>query len=65
MMQIVGELKFVIDGSPRGASMKELLSQLPEDVIGSGLNKEDAGWAPFCIPSTGRTCHRAPTARSQ
>jgi hypothetical protein len=28
----------VIVGSPGGASVEELLSQLPEDVIGSGLN---------------------------
>jgi hypothetical protein len=26
--------------------MEELLSQLPEDVIGCGLNKEDLGRAP-------------------
>jgi hypothetical protein len=47
MMQIVGELWFVIFGSPGGASMEELLSQLPEDVIGSGFNKEDPGRAPL------------------
>jgi hypothetical protein len=28
----------VIVGSPGGTSMEELLSQLPEDMIGSGLN---------------------------
>jgi hypothetical protein len=51
MIQIVGELKFVIVGNPGGASMEELLSWLPEDVIGSGLNKEDPGRTPhFCIP---------------
>jgi hypothetical protein len=35
----------VIVGSPGVASMEELLSQLPEDVIGSGLNK-NPGRAP-------------------
>jgi hypothetical protein len=55
---------------PGGASVEELLSQLPEDVIGSGLNKEDPGrtppatLTPFCIPSAGRACHQAPAARS-
>jgi hypothetical protein len=46
MMQIVGELYFLIVGSPGGASMEELLPQLPENVTGSGLNKEDPGRAP-------------------
>jgi hypothetical protein len=31
--------------------MKELLSQLPEDVIGSRLNKEDSGRTPFLLHS--------------
>jgi hypothetical protein len=53
----------VIDGRPGGASMEELLSQLPEDVIGSGLNKENPG-SPPCIPSTGRVCHQLPALRS-
>lgn len=46
--------------------MEELLSQLPEDVIESGLNKEDPGSVPppFCIPSTGRACHQVPAAGS-
>jgi hypothetical protein len=43
MMQIVGELKFVIFGSPGWASIEELLSQLPEDMIGSGFKKKDPG----------------------
>jgi hypothetical protein len=46
---------------------EELLSQLLEDVIGSGRNKEDPGSPPpppFCIPSTGRACHWAPAARN-
>jgi hypothetical protein len=36
----------VIVGSPGGATVEELLSQLPEDVIGSGRKKEDPGRAP-------------------
>jgi hypothetical protein len=48
VMQIVGELQyFVVVGSPGGASMEGLISQLPEDVIGSGLNKDDPGRAPL------------------
>jgi hypothetical protein len=31
--------------------MEDLLSQLPEDVIGSGLNKEDTGRAPSLLHS--------------
>jgi hypothetical protein len=38
-------------GSPGGVSMEELLSQLPEDVIGPGFNKEDPGKAPFLLHS--------------
>jgi hypothetical protein len=50
-----GILYFVIVSSPGGASIEELLSQLPENVIGSGLNKEDPGRTPtpFCFPSPG------------
>jgi hypothetical protein len=51
MKQIVGELWFVIVGIPGGASVEELLSQLPEDVIRSGLNKEDPGSAPSLLHS--------------
>jgi hypothetical protein len=64
MMQMVGELWLLC--SPGGASMEELLSQLPDDVIGSVLKKEDLGRPPppFCILSTGRVCHQVLGMRS-
>jgi hypothetical protein len=37
----------VIVISPGGTSAEELLAHLPEDVIGSGLNKEDPRRAPL------------------
>jgi hypothetical protein len=42
--------------------MEELLPQLPDDEIGSRVNKEDLAGPPppFCIPSTERACHRVP-----
>jgi hypothetical protein len=50
------------------ASTEELLSQLPEDVIGSGLNKEYPGRAPYLSPTLLHCIygggHRAPAARS-
>jgi hypothetical protein len=67
MMQIIGELLFMIVGSPGGASVEELVSQLPKDVMGLGLTKriqERAPLPPFCIPPTGRVCYWVPAVRS-